>query len=317
MRIGIAAVQGVFDSGLSALLDVFSTANTLNGQALFEVQRLGDGAYVTSAQGARHRTVHWASAKQRFHHLVLPGFGAKAATDVQDRLPALASRQLLRLVERVHAAGGGVHAACTGTWLLARSGLLDGRQATTSWWFADAFQRAFPRVRLEPQRMLVRSGPFTTAGAALAHVDLAISLVHRSSPSLAARVADFLLTDHRGTQAPYLLGHVAPSEDPLVQAFERAVRGSVEASFDLAALSRSLHTSPRTLQRRLRSSVGKSPLKFVQHVRLQRALELLRSGRDSVDAIAERVGYQSGHTLRQLIRRELGTGVRELKARVG
>jgi transcriptional regulator GlxA family with amidase domain len=308
-------VQGVFDSGLSALLDVFSTANSLSGQPVFEVYRLAAGSYVTSAQGARHRTVPWAAAKQRLEHLVLPGFGAKGATDVVERLPALASPELLRLIERVHAAGGGVHAACTGTWLLACTGLLDGRLATTSWWYAEAFQRAFPRVRLEAHRMLVRSGPFTTAGAALAHVDLAISLVHRTSPALAAKVADFLLTDHRNSQAPYLLGHVAPSEDPLVQAFERTVRGRLEASFDLAALSRSLHTSPRTLQRRLRSSVGKSPLKFVQHVRLQRALELLRSGRDSVDTIAERVGYQSGHTLRQLIRRELGSGVRELKAR--
>ena len=99
-----------------------------------------------------------------------------------------------------------------------------------------------------------------------------------------------------------------------MQAFERAVRSNLEEPFDLARVSRALHTSARTLQRRVRSSVGRSPVRFVQHLRLQRALGLLRAGRESVDAIAERVGYQSGHTLRQLLKRELGAGVRKLKA---
>jgi transcriptional regulator GlxA family with amidase domain len=315
MRIGIAMVEGAFDSGVSALLDVFSTANTLAGEATFEVVRLGAASRVVSGQGAVHQAVPWARVKARFDHVVVPGFGAKSAVDLKQRLPALGRRGLRELLVRAHAAGAGIHGACTGTWLLADSGLLDGHTATTSWWFADAFQSAFPRVRLEAGEVLVRSGAFMTAGAAFAHVDLALALLRRHSPQLATRVAEFLVTEKPGTQAPYLLAHASPSEDALVQSFERAVRGGLAQALDLAAISRQLHTSPRTLQRRLRKTVGRSPVKFVQQVRLQRALELLRRGRDSVEAIAEQVGYQSGHTLRQLIRRELRTGVRELRGR--
>ncbi len=315
MRIGIPMVDGAFDSGVSALLDVFSTANSLAGEATFEVVRLGAASHVASGQGAVHPTVPWARVKARFDHIIVPGFGAKSAVGLKERLAALGRRGPRDLLLRAHAAGADIHAACTGTWLLADSGLLDGRTATTSWWFAEAFRSAFPRVRLEAGEVLVRSGAFTTAGAAFAHVDLALALLRRHSPQLATRVAEFLVTEKPGTQAPYLLAHASPSEDVLVQSFERAVRGGLAEPLNLAAISRQLHTSPRTLQRRLRNTVGRSPIKFVQQVRLQRALELLRRGRDSVEAIAEQVGYQNGHTLRQLIRRELRTGVRELKAR--
>jgi transcriptional regulator GlxA family with amidase domain len=314
MRIGVVMVEGAFDSGVGAVLDVLETANSIAAERLFDVERLSAGSTVTTGQRVRHRTTPWGSTRARYDHLVLTAFGAKGAADVVERLPRLAPKQLVRLMERVCGAGGAVHAACTGTWLLASSGLLDGREATTSWWFADAFRRAFPGVRLNARELLVRSGPFTTAGAGFAHVDLALSLLRRASPALASKVSDFLVADHPGSQAPYLLQRGTPVEDPLVQAFERAVRSNLEEPFDLAQVSRALHTSARTLQRRVRSSVGRSPVRFVQHLRLQRALGLLRAGRESVDAIAERVGYQSGHTLRQLLRRELGAGVRELKA---
>lgn len=313
MRIGLVLTTGVFDSGVSALLDLFSTANALRGRTEVQVTRLGFGREVTTGQGARHATLSWRRARGRFDRVVLTGFATPSIEDLEQRLASPEHRSLVEWARTQAARGARIDAGCSGTWIAARAGLLDGREATTSWWFADAFARAFPKVKLDAKRALVHSGPITTAGAAFAHVDLGLAILRAVSPVLANQVADHLVTETRSSQALYLVEHHAKVDDPVVRAFERAVAASLEAPFSLDKVARQLGTSTRTLQRRVTEAAGRSPVKLVQQLRLRRALGLLRGGRANVDAVAAQVGYQSGHTLRQLLKRELGTGVRDLR----
>jgi transcriptional regulator GlxA family with amidase domain len=152
-----------------------------------------------------------------------------------------------------------------------------------------------------------------TAGAALAHVDLALAVIREGSPDLAATVAQYLLIEDRPSQAPFVAPSHIAHDDELVKKFERWIRARIAEPFDLARAARAIGASERTLQRRVRAVLGKPPIGFVQDLRLERAMHLLRVSNDSVDDIAGSVGYEDGSTLRTLLRRKLHTGVRDLR----
>jgi transcriptional regulator GlxA family with amidase domain len=207
-----------------------------------------------------------------------------------------------------------IGAACSATFVLAETGLLHGHSATTSWWLAPTFRRRYPSVSLDDSRMLVVSPPFVTAGAALAHVDLALGLVRRRSPALAALTARYLLVDSRSSQAAYAIPDHLAHADPLVERFEAWARRNLAEGFSLPEAALAVGTSERTLTRRMRQVLGKSPLGFFQDLRVEHAVHLLQTGHDSIDRVAEQVGYSDGVTLRTLLRRKLGRSVRELRA---
>jgi transcriptional regulator GlxA family with amidase domain len=209
--------------------------------------------------------------------------------------------------------GATVAAACIGTFVVAESGLLDHHDATTTWWLAPLFRQRYPRVRLDESRMIVKSVRVVTAGAALSHMDLALWLIRQKSPELAALTAKYLIMDSRPSQSAYVLvDHLAHS-DSVVQRFERWARGRLAEGFSLDDAARTTGSSKRTLARRLRTVLGKSPLSYFQELRVEHAVHLLKTTDRNVDEIAERVGYADGVTLRNLLRRHLGHGVKEIR----
>jgi transcriptional regulator GlxA family with amidase domain len=208
--------------------------------------------------------------------------------------------------------GTRVAGACTATFVLAESGILDGQQATTTWWLSSLFRERFPQVTLDESRMVVESGRVVTAGAALAHVDLALWLVRQKSPSLAQTTARYLVFDTRPSQAMYaMLDHLAHA-DPLVERFERWARRHL-ADFSLALAARHVGASERTLERRIRAVLGRTPLSFVQDLRVEAAVHRLRTTKESIEEIASAVGYGDGVTLRTLLRKKTGRGIRALR----
>ncbi|WP_414683259.1 GlxA family transcriptional regulator [Methylophaga sp. UBA3991] len=210
-------------------------------------------------------------------------------------------------------AGAHLGAACSGSFLLAESGLLDGHRATTSWWLGPMFRQRYPNVTLDESRMIVNSTRFTTAGAALAHVDLALHIIRGRSPALAALVARYLLVEARSSQAEFVIPDHLAHADPMVERFESWARRRLAQGFSLAEAASAAGTSERTLARRLQSVLGKTPLSYFQDLRVEHAVHLLRTGNASVDQVATQVGYSDGATLRALLRRKLGRGVRELR----
>lgn len=162
--------------------------------------------------------------------------------------------------------------------------------------------------------MLVTSHPFVTAGAALAHVDLALGLVSGRSPLLAATTARYLLVEKRASQAAFVIPDHLAHSDPLAERFERWSRSHLSQGFDLAVAASSVHSSARTLSRRIKAATGKTPLGFFQNLRLQHAVHLLETTTDSIENVAAAVGYADGVSLRALLRAKLGRGVREIRA---
>ena len=162
--------------------------------------------------------------------------------------------------------------------------------------------------------MLVPSDVGVTAGAAMGHLDLALWLIRKASPELATLVSRYLLADIRSSQALYIIPNHLAQADPLIIRFERWAREHLQDGFSLQVAAKALGTSARSLQRRCQAVLGKSPLAYFQDLRVERAQSLLHGSGLDVDAIAAKVGYVDGATLRTLLREHLGRGVRDLRA---
>ena len=319
MRLHLLVLDGVFDLGLAALTDTLTTANELaatleDPPAPIEITLVGVRRRVRTAQGLTV-PVRPADSVGRPDAVLVPALGAKMPDALAARLDKADVADAVLALQRWSRAGATTGAACTGTFLLAESALLDGQRATTSWWLAPMFRRRYPRVALDESRMLVNSAGFTTAGAAMAHLDLALGLVRSRSPALAALAARYLLVETRGSQAEFVIPDHLAHADPVVERFEGWARRRLAKGFSLADAARSVGASERTLARRLHSVLGKTPLSYFQDLRVERAVHLLRTGSESVDQIASQIGYADGVTLRSLLRRKLGKGVRELRSR--
>jgi len=315
MKVNVLVLDGVFDLGLSAVLDALQTANELievSGLTVprFEVKIIGVRKAVRTSQGL---TVPVSAAWRAPDCVVVPAIGFKMPGALENALARPDIRDAGESLRQWDRRGAMLTAACIGTFVMAESGLLDQRHATTTWWLAPLFRKRYPRVLLDESHMIVKSGRFVTAGAALSHIDLALWLVRGVSPKLASLVAKYLIVDSRPSQSAYALTDHLVHSDPLVQRFETWARSRLKHGFSLDEAAAAVGSSKRTLARRMQTVLGKSPLSYFQSLRVERAVHLLKTSNASVDEIAERVGYTEGSILRVLLRRRLGLGIREIR----
>ncbi len=316
MRIQVLVLDGVFDSGLAVILDTFETANALAAHARkptrFDVTITGLRRTVTTHQGLKVPVVPL-DGGPRPDVVVVPALGAKTLDTITAALARRDVAETGEILRHWAAKGVAIAGACTATFVLAASGILDGGTATTTWWLSPLFRERFPAIELDESQMIVESAAVVTAGAALAHVDLALWLVRRQSPALAHVTARHLVFDARPSQAAYAMPDHLVHADPVVERFEHWARRHL-ADFTLACGARAVGTSERTLERRIRAVLGRSPLAFVQDLRVEQAVHRLQTSKDTIDEIAALVGYQDGATLRALLRKKTGRGLRELRA---
>lgn len=319
MDVSVLVYDGVFDSGLSAILDVLAGANAMRGEIphpppAWQVTTVGFRRRVRTGAGHIVTTQPAAEAK-RADLLLVPALAERRPDDLLAHVSGPASAAVRDLVAETCERGTPLASACTGTFLLAESGVLDGRKATTSWWLAPVFRQRYPAVTIDETRMVTTSDGVTTAGAAFGHVDLALSIVRMSSPALADLVARYLVVDKRPSQSAYTIPSALAQSDPLVAAFERWAREHLDEPVSVVDAARSLGVSERTLQRTVRRVLGTSPVRFVQDLRVEQASHLLRTTDLSLESIAGKVGYEHANTLRILLRERTGSTAGALRGR--
>lgn len=309
MRIDLVVPSGCFGSAVASVIEILRVADSVRTEVdpsippfdlriAARTKRVETTTSMTLAADSSLSEIGSADL------VVVPALGTLTATDTVAALAGRGGRAVVDALRCLDPGTTRVAAACTGVFALAETGVIDGRRATTSWFLGPAFRKRYPGVDLDLDAMVVSEPGIMTAGAAFAHIDLALAIIRSVSPELARRVATLLLIDERPSQAVFIAYEHLEHDDPVVAAFERHVRGRLNEPFDTTEVARSIGTSRRTLERRMRAALNLSPLAFVQRLRLERAHHLVATTDLSTADVAMRVGYANAETLRALIRRE-------------
>jgi transcriptional regulator GlxA family with amidase domain len=221
-------------------------------------------------------------------------------------------------VRRLEAGARRAVSVCTGAFVLAAAGVLDGRCATTHWGMCGELASSFPAVQVEPDRIFVREGRVVTSAGVTAGIDVALALVEEDhGVEVARRVARWLVVfvQRPGGQSQFSerLAHPVPENSPLRPVLD-AVVAEPAGDHRLPELARRAAMSERHLGRVFRELTGMTPGRYVERVRVEAARDLLEHGLP-VQAAAQRVGLGSAETIRRAFLRVLGIGPSDYRAR--
>ena len=311
LRIGILALEGCMMSSIASASDTLRVA-----QALADIRAPNSGlkleAVLFGARGQeRIRTstgfdIGGLQPKppEDIDLLLLPGVMHHSPQELSARVAAMQPE--LELVRAMHLRGVEIAGTCSGSFLLAESGLLDGHRATCSWWLATEFRSRYPNVRLEADAMVIEDNGLTTAGGACSIQSLMMRLIARAGgEELAQQTSRMLLIDtERQSQAPYVSeALMAKPRHSLSEKAEHFLQHQLHQDISVTQLAEHCGTSERSLLRHFRSHLGVTPVAHIQHLRVERAKALLETTHLSFDEIVERCGYSDSASFRKLFKR--------------
>lgn len=216
------------------------------------------------------------------------------------------------LVKRIRAAydrGARICSICSGVFVLAAAGILDGRTVTTHWRYAQRLQQRYPSVRVEPNALYVDEGQVVTSAGSAAGLDMLVHLVRRDhGPKVANLVAQRLvIPPHRdGDQAQYVPRPVVREDEGRLARLLDWVRQHLDAPHSVASLSKRASMSPRTLLRHFRDITGLAPGEWLLRERVALARDMLESGRVPIGEVADRAGFGSAESFRRHFRLQVG-----------
>jgi len=301
-RVAILALDGLALFELGSAIEVFALPRPeLRPRWWYDVTVCSPDPSPLSVLGGMKISVEGGLEElRRAHTVVLPGWprlGEPVPVDVVEAL------------RDAHARGARLMAICSGAFVLAATGLLDGRRAATHWKYADELRAAHPSVDVDDAVLYVDDGNILTSAGSAAGLDLCLHLIRRDHGSTIANAVGrrLVLSPHReGDQAQFIERPVAlPDDDRLRQAMDWALRHLGER-ITVADLAARAFMSPRTFGRHFIESVGQTPLTWLNRQRVQATLPLLEGTTLSVEVIAAHAGFSNAANMRKHFRRALG-----------
>ncbi|MCB1165930.1 MAG: helix-turn-helix domain-containing protein [Leptospiraceae bacterium] len=203
-----------------------------------------------------------------------------------------------------------VASVCTGAFLLASTGLLDGQSATTHWLFANRFRRMFPGIHLEIEKLVVDNGTFLTSGGSNAFYDLALHVTEQYlGREIALTCAHHLLLDtDRISQTPFMSFTAQKHHEDLeIKKAQEFLEKEFASEVSLERLASRVGLSGRSFKRRFKKATGDTPSAYLQRLRIEWARDRLARTEDSIEAITYAVGYENAGFFRALFKRYTGT----------
>jgi transcriptional regulator GlxA family with amidase domain len=308
MKVGILAYDGCTPSMVIGVLDILSFASNYIGsksnQKLFEIfiitesgrPAVGFNKFPIAAQLS-------IKTKLSFDLIYIPGF----VGDLDAVLPD--QKIIIDWLRMQHKKGVVLAAACNGNFLLAETGALDKRKATTHWSLVNIFRERYHRIIVEPEKIVIDNGSVISAAGVTAYFNLAILLVERyGSKELALASAKIFLVDAgRKIQTPYEMFQVSKNhgDEEIVQ-----VQEWLEANFNkeitLEKMTQVSNLTKKTLSRRFKKVTGDTPMVYLQKIRVENAKRLLESKKVSFNEVTWRVGYNDISSFHKVFKTETG-----------
>lgn len=322
VRISILGFPGALASAITGMIDLFQLAGVtwariqgLEPQQRFQVSLLTlDGEPCRCLNGLTLPAHGRLGDGDPGELILVPTIGGPILSTL-----AACQQEVLWLADQARA-GRAIASNCTGAFLLAEAGLLDGREATTHWGFSDMLRARYPAVICRPEQLVTVDGAIACAGGGMAWFDLGVFLVERYAGAQTARelAKAFVVDAGRRSQAPYtaLQTRRYHQDDTILelQAWLDAHHPHPVSSADLCRIS---GLSSRSLLRRFKAATGDTPRNYLQLLRIEAARELLETTKDSVDLITQRVGYEDVSSFTRLFKRLTGLPPSEYRSRFG
>lgn len=285
MHIGILAYRGAMRSAVYGIQEILHVAAARHGIAIDSVVQVSPKALPPTA----------------LNLLFIP-------PSIQQQ-PPVPSAALLSWLKAQHKNGCILASACAGIFLLAPTGLLDGRAATTHWLLAERCKKQFPSIHFQPERLLVDEGDIVTAGGLSAWMDLTLALIGRFfGGATAVALGKYFLVEvgARRQSCFSCFTPVLDHKDRTVLTVQHKLEKHFASPLSIAKMAEWVHVSPRTLQRRFQAATGEPPVRYLQKLRLSKAQERLESSKQSLEEIVAEVGYEDVSSFRKLFRQHFG-----------
>jgi transcriptional regulator GlxA family with amidase domain len=305
-EIGILLYPGVASATVHGLTDLFTVADTLARQHIGPTAPMLRVSHwlPNSTNDAVDRVFdsHPQLASSRHAAVIVPGsWQGQPAPDV--------IKCLVRWLLGRHAAGSTVCSVCGGAFVLAETGLLAGRSATTHWTFTETLRQRFPEIHVDAQKIIVEDGSVIAAGGVLAWADLGLKLVDRHlGPTIMLETARFMLVDPPGREQRYY-SNFAPKlnhGDGAVLKVQHWLQKHAARQPSISAMAAVSGLEGRTFLRRFRKATGLNPTEYSQRLRVGKARELLEFTSQTINQISWAIGYEDPGAFRKVFRRVMG-----------
>lgn len=303
-KVTVLAMYNTMASTVIGPMDVFYQAgvmwNYFNGQKItpfFEVKLVTSNGKPFKCLGGVRMVPHGSIHDVRDTDLIV----VSSILDIDKTLAV--QREAIDWLKDHYSRGSHIATICTGAFVLAETGLLDGKTATTHWGFADQFQKRYPRIELKPERLITDEGDLFCSGGYNAGIDLSLYLVEKyCGHEVALQSSKSVISDiGRTSQAPYAIFQLQKKHhDDQILAVQEWIEKNFNQNFNYDTLARKNGMSRRTLERRFKAATGETPLTYQQNIRVEAAKRLLENGKRSFDEITYRVGYEDSSTFRKV-----------------
>lgn len=317
------AFDGFQSSGISTTFDVFNVVNTLwqqrgNDTPLYQCHLLSaQGERVTASNGMTILADTSLDAAPEADLIIIPGLHHIDGDDLLHKLSKLKTEK--QWLQHQHQQAKLIAANCSGVFLLAETGALEGEVATTAWWLGSLFKQRYPKVTLKTDTLLTENPHNFCTGAMAANIGVMLQIVERQvGRQLALDCAKTMLIDANQSYAsPYLfMQEQSDHQDSLILAVESWMQRHMTQPLDLKALAELHHVSERTLSRRFQKAHKMSPSEYLQKLRLEHTKLLLETTNLNIEQLVERAGYSSPSSLRRLFKNTLGLSPREYRSQL-
>jgi len=242
--------------------------------------------------------------------VILPAVVGDLAGMLQEYEP------LIQWIKKQHDGGAAICSSCTGAFFVAATGLLDDKEATTSWFASGLFRQLFPKVKLHDEKLIVDNGHIVTGGATMSFMNLSIYLIEKYYGKVLGNYCAkmFLVDKGKDNQQQYAIFFTQKAhQDADILKAQEFIESNARAKITVSEVSEKMAMSERSFIRRFKSATGNTPSEYIQRVKVEHAKQLLEAGKDNIKEVSFSTGYEDLNYFRDVFKRYTGLTPQEYR----